>query len=60
MSETILKTIRRDGFSFEALAAGYPELLLLKQVPQNNPVILPGKGQSGKQGYVKFRVVIEC
>jgi len=35
MSETILKTIRRDGFSFEALAAGYPELLLLKQVPQN-------------------------
>lgn len=35
MSETILETIRRDGFSFEALAAGYPELLLLKQVPQN-------------------------
>ena len=27
MSETILKTIRRDGFSFEALAAGYPELV---------------------------------
>ncbi len=36
MSETILETIRRDGFSFEALAAGYPELLLLKQVPKNN------------------------
>ncbi|MDE7324740.1 MAG: AAA family ATPase [Lachnospiraceae bacterium] len=35
MSETILQAIRRDGFSFPSLTARCPELLLLKQVPQN-------------------------
>lgn len=35
MNENILETIRRDDFSFPALARHFPELLSLKQIPQN-------------------------
>ncbi len=35
MHENIPKTIRQDAFSFPALTRRYPELLSLRQVPQN-------------------------